>query len=490
MSFKYIRSNLILFFVIYLFIIIFVYFISYNFVIKNFLELESKQNKANINTLLSNINNQLVRIHGNANDYAKWDDSYSFLNNTHPQYIYENFREGTTAIQDLNLDFILYVTLNQKSFFSRYESDFLKESKTDFEDKLIESYVQDNNINTLFKYKQHYLYISKIEISNSDETKKPNGYLFMGKIINHQELNNISKVFKSISFYNTKSSESSVLDYQFAYIPQAKVVVNLMNSTLKNEIQIYDIHQKHILSIMTQNDRDIVNNGIMTILIFNIIIDVFIFIILFILYRNQKNLEIQNDFLEAKVKRRTNQLNRSLKKLQIKNSELYNLANKDYLTKINNRRSYFQESEKLLLEAILENHDLSVLIIDVDNFKQINDKYGHAIGDKILIAFCDIVNDIIGYEAIFGRIGGEEFCLTFKNKSLDETALIAERIRKKCETSTLHLEGQTIQFTISLGLSDRKNYQHIDEILQHADELLYNAKKTGRNRMIRTTLHK
>lgn len=131
-----------------------------------------------------------------------------------------------------------------------------------------------------------------------------------------------------------------------------------------------------------------------------------------------------------------------------------------------------------------------VLYIDIDKFKQINDTYGHAIGDKILIAFCAIVNEIIDKDTIFRRIGGEEFCLTFKNKTLDETQAIGERIRQKCENAVLHINEHKIKFTVSLGLSDRKEYQHIDEILQHADELLYSAKNSGRNKMIRTSIHK
>lgn len=491
MNIKYIRANIVFFFIIYIFIITFVYFISYNLVINSFLDLETKQNKTNINALLSNINTQLIRIHGNTNDYAKWDATYSFLNNLNPKYLYENFREGTTTLQDLDLNFMLFAALNHKPFFSKYDSPLLTQDQKNFEQHIIETFKNDKNITALYVYKQNYLYISKIEISNSDETKTPNGFVIMGKIINHQELNDITKVFKTISFHNMTPvfNKNHSLNYEFKYIPEVKVNVSLMNTTLKNEIHFFNNQHQYITSILTENERDIVNNGIMTILIFNVIIDLFILIILVLLYTNQRTLEKHNDFLEAKVKRRTNQLSRSLKKLQTKNTELFAVANKDYLTKINNRRNYFIESEKLLQEAITNNNELSVLIIDIDHFKQINDKYGHAIGDKILITFCEIVNEIIDEDAVFGRIGGEEFCITFSHKPIDEVYTIAETIRSKCEHALLHIHEHKISFTISLGLSDKKEYHHIDEILQHADELLYNAKSAGRNRLIRTSLH-
>lgn len=489
---KYIRANIVLFFVIYIATITFVYFISYNMVINSFLDLENKQNQTNINTLLSNINSQLTRIQGNANDYAKWDDTYAFLNKRNPKYVYENFREGTTAIEDLDLNFMLFVSLNQKTFFSKYNSSILSQDQSNFEHDIIETFKNNMNITSVYVYKQNYLYISKVEVNTSDETETPNGFVLMGKLINHQELNALTKVFKSISFHtmNPKSLEQSdSLDFEFKYIPKAKVIVSLINTTLKNEVHFFNNNQEYITSIIAENEREIVNNGLITILIFNVIIDLFILIILILLYNNQRTLEKHNDFLEAKVKRRTNQLARSLQKLQNKNTELYAVANKDYLTKINNRRNYFVESERLLQEAIEHDFELSVLIIDIDHFKQINDTYGHAIGDKILITFCDIINEIIDEDTIFGRIGGEEFCITFSNKSLEDVSIIAEAIRSKCENTTLHINEHKINFTISLGLSNKKDHQHIDEILQQADELLYNAKKSGRNKLIRTTVH-
>lgn len=492
MNIKYIRANMIVFFIIYIAIISFVYFISYNLVINSFLNLENKQNQANINTLLSNINTQLVRIQGNANDYAKWDDTYAFLNKKNPKYVYENFREGTTAIEDLDLNFILFVSLNQKTFFSKYHSSFLSQNQSNFEHHLIETFKNNKNITSLYAYENTYIYLSKMEVSNSDDTATPNGFVIMGKIINHDELNDITKVFRNISFYskNTLLDKKHSLKFELKYLPQANVHVTLNNTILKNEIHFYNDKHQYITSIIAENERDIVNNGIMTILIFNVIIDLFILIILVLLYTNQRTMEKHNDFLEAKVKRRTNQLARSLQKLQTKNTELYAVANKDYLTKINNRRNYFVESEKLLQEAIKNNFDLSVLIIDIDHFKQINDTYGHAVGDKILITFCDIINEIIDEDTIFGRIGGEEFCITFSHQSLENVSTIAEAIRSKCENTTLHINEHKIKFTISLGLCDKKECQHIDEILQQADEFLYHAKKNGRNKLIRSTIHK
>lgn len=474
----------------YLFIILASSFISYKFFITGFIELEDKQNKNNIITLLSRINKNMEVIHNTTNDYAKWDDSFNFLNQTNQKYIYENFREGSTAIQDLNLDFIIFSTKTNQLFYSKYVNPLLQKNSKAFENALIRHFEKTPQANTLFHYDSHYFYISKETISNTDSTKEPNGYIFMGRIISNEALNLSTNIFEKTYFSNKYLDNKTSIILNYPHLSYVKVSILKSETQLKNQIQIFDHQDNYLFSIITQNQREIVNNGKNAILVFNVIFSIFLFIILWVIYHHQKNLQKHNKLLESKVKRRTNQLTRSLQKLQNKNAELYTLANKDHLTKISNRRNYFIESEALLTQSIKKSLPLCVIIIDIDKFKQINDTYGHAIGDKILIAFCAIVNEIIDKDTIFGRIGGEEFCLTFKNKTLDETQAIGERIRQKCENAVLHINEHKIKFTVSLGLSDRKEYQHIDEILQHADELLYSAKNSGRNKMIRTSIHK
>ena len=229
-----------------------------------------------------------------------------------------------------------------------------------------------------------------------------------------------------------------------------------------------------------------VNNAKKTIYTFNFIVSIVLFLVFYFIYKNQYLIQTRNDVLNKEVTRRTRQLDKAFRKLKDKNKELYSLAHIDSLTKIRNRRSFFIESEELLNSAIKNDKNLCVLMIDLDHFKSINDKYGHSIGDKVLIEFCLIVNSIIDEKAIFGRIGGEEFCITFFNKDIESVENIAEKIRNNCANKQIILENNEIlNFTISMGLSCRDNFDNIDKILQKSDELLYEAKKTGRNRLIR-----
>ncbi len=471
-----------------LFILLSFYFIGYNFFIPHFMLLENEQNQNNINTVLSKMNTAIENIKNITNDYSKWDDTFNFMKDSNKNYIYDNFREGTTTLEDLNIDFIIYSNLKQKTIFSKYSTDLLEIDKKLFEKEIFKRFKYETVLNTIFKYKSYYFYLIKAEIFKSDLTGKTNGHIYSGKIIDDEELNRISNVFEEIHISNEYSKKNG-LKIKYEHLKNVKVKISYKNSYINSNIQFYDGENNYIFSIITKNNRSIVNKGEETVIIYNIIISIFLLIIFYIIYRNKIILEKYNKLLELKVKRRTGQLARTLRKLQEKNKELFTLAHKDYLTNIDNRRSFFIQGKKALKNSIQNNSQFSVLMMDIDNFKKINDSHGHAIGDRILIEFCNIVNKIIDKNTTFGRIGGEEFCILFVNTTIEEAYKTGENIRKKCEDTIINIDNKKINFTVSFGLSERGNITNIDKIIQQSDELLYEAKESGRNCIIRTSPH-
>ena len=265
---------------------------------------------------------------------------------------------------------------------------------------------------------------------------------------------------------------------------KTQVIIN--DGNLKNYIQFYTKNNEYIISIITDVERTLIKNSKKTIFYFNAIACFIILLVFVFIHKNQLLISNQNKLLNKEVESQTEKLKNAYDEVNEKNKELYKLANIDTLTKIRNRRNYFFESKNLLDKSILNSKSLFVCIIDLDNFKNINDKYGHNIGDEVLISFSNIVSSIIDKETIFCRIGGEEFCLTFYDKSESEVNQICEEIREKSAKYVLEINNQNISFTISMGLSTKQNInESIDKILQRADEYLYEAKKMGKNRIIR-----
>jgi diguanylate cyclase (GGDEF)-like protein/PAS domain S-box-containing protein len=166
-------------------------------------------------------------------------------------------------------------------------------------------------------------------------------------------------------------------------------------------------------------------------------------------------------------------------------SELERLATTDPLTGALNRRELIRRAEIELERARRYGHPTSAIILDIDNFKTLNDTYGHPAGDKALVALAQLLTREIRAMDFAARYGGEEFMLILPETSLEKARSIAERIRRAVADMPVIADDQTIRFTISLGVTSSENVgQDFESLLKEADRLLYRAKQSGRNQVI------
>ena len=170
--------------------------------------------------------------------------------------------------------------------------------------------------------------------------------------------------------------------------------------------------------------------------------------------------------------------------LQEKEKELKLLASIDPLTKLFNRRHFSEIGGVLFNLTKRENLNLSVLMLDIDKFKNINDTYGHKIGDDVLVALSDKLQMINRKSDLISRWGGEEFVILLPKTSLDGASFIAERIRKEVEKLIIDTDNKEVRFTASIGISEYKNEDiNLQDIVCRADTALYKAKNSGRNKV-------
>jgi len=159
-------------------------------------------------------------------------------------------------------------------------------------------------------------------------------------------------------------------------------------------------------------------------------------------------------------------------------------AYKDGLTEIFNRRFLEEKANELFLKYKLLSSQVGVIMMDIDNFKKINDTYGHDIGDLVLITLTQTIKKLIRKEDIFIRYGGEEFLLILPNSNIKNTYKIAEKIRKEIENTTVDIGDKHLKFTISLGISEiRHTDKTLHDAIKRADINLYKAKRNGKNRV-------
>jgi diguanylate cyclase (GGDEF)-like protein len=164
------------------------------------------------------------------------------------------------------------------------------------------------------------------------------------------------------------------------------------------------------------------------------------------------------------------------------NRELEHLAATDPLTGANNRRQFMQVTQNELLRSRRYEHPLTILMIDIDHFKSINDEYGHGTGDEALKMAVGIFQHALRAEDTLGRIGGEEFAAVLPETDIRNAVVLAERLREAISKEELDTPDGKLSFTVSIGASEiNADDEDVQEILKRADELLYKAKESGRN---------
>lgn len=165
--------------------------------------------------------------------------------------------------------------------------------------------------------------------------------------------------------------------------------------------------------------------------------------------------------------------------------EMERMATTDALTGADNRHQFFRRAEEELSRANRYRHPLTVLMLDVDYFKSINDAFGHQSGDAVLKALVAQVIYSLRETDVFGRLGGEEFAAILPETDLQGGLLVAERLREELQGLTVkEASGNTMHFTVSIGAAERtESDASMEAIIRRADEALYRAKRMGRNRV-------
>ena len=161
-------------------------------------------------------------------------------------------------------------------------------------------------------------------------------------------------------------------------------------------------------------------------------------------------------------------------------------ANHDSLTGVFSRGAFMERGRHLVGDQLRYSRPVAVLMLDIDHFKRVNDRFGHTGGDKLLTAFGRTVADLLRPEDVFARLGGEEFSLVLPGASIEQAEAIAERIRATVEALSVTNPAGPISVTVSIGVtaSGRHPSTNFENLLLIADQGLYQAKMTGRNKVV------
>ena len=170
--------------------------------------------------------------------------------------------------------------------------------------------------------------------------------------------------------------------------------------------------------------------------------------------------------------------------LQLANTKLQQLSTVDPLTSIFNRRGFNQEIDKMFKNSFDKNVCYGVLLLDVDNFKQVNDNHGHNAGDKTLTNIATFLRENLPTGSILGRWGGDEFIMLLQADNLIDISKEALIIRQAIEQTPMPIESDEVNVTVTIGVTQLTRGHQLERAIVAADKLLYEGKKAGRNKVV------
>lgn len=189
--------------------------------------------------------------------------------------------------------------------------------------------------------------------------------------------------------------------------------------------------------------------------------------------------------LMSRLRIEKNNTEEALRQLQVANSELALMASTDSLTGASSRRHFLATVGLELSRAARNGLPLSLLALDIDNFKSVNDKYGHQAGDAVLRYLAESVREALRPHDVFGRVGGEEFMILLPDTSKGAASVLAERIRSRVESMAIPFVDGVLRVTVSIGVAEFGiDGEMQDEVFKVADDRLYRAKHAGRNLVV------
>jgi two-component system, cell cycle response regulator len=161
-------------------------------------------------------------------------------------------------------------------------------------------------------------------------------------------------------------------------------------------------------------------------------------------------------------------------------------ARTDSLTGIANRTAFLASAERVLERCHRDNAPVSVMMFDLDRFKAVNDRHGHAVGDAVIKKFCEVAAAALRPTDLFGRMGGEEFAVVLPRSSIEAACVRAERIRASFAENCRLIRNHQVNATVSGGVSVSVSAEAtLEALLEYSDTALYGAKTEGRNRIKR-----
>lgn len=507
---------------ILLFLILVQYLLVKKSILSNLHELELSVSQGEIESVVNAIYQELENLDTLALNLAERDEIYDYVTGRNAGQEAVNFMNNIFELLRINL-VIIADSRHQLRFQKCY--DYINRIELQIPE------LATNNISAQFPLLNHTALTSSVKgivlvssgimlvasrpILTHQANSPISGILVLGRFLDAQRINRLSRLLQ-VKFSVLRTDDSALPAETKSLINtlrSSKVVVLPLNQKLRiGYTLINDLREKdgiilkveiprHMYMRIWENSRFIMFSSIMVGIIFCLfvvlLLETIVLSRLASLGREVSNIDLTQN-LTARLsnygKDELGQLalniNNMLQNLEKAHTSIQEMARTDALTGLLNRWEFFRRGEEELNRARRYSRVLCLAMLDLDHFKQINDKFGHQAGDDVLKAFARLIKQSIRNTDIIARYGGEEFVIIMPETMLHSAALVCERLRQSIENYKFWLStvGMEINCTVSIGVAALKENESLDDLVRRTDEALYAAKNRGRNRVCLATV--
>ncbi|MCB2307456.1 EAL domain-containing protein [Clostridium estertheticum] len=486
-----------------LILICFLFIISKSFLLKSFTDMEIDKAFKDTKVVLNYIQNDLNNINDVNLDYARWNETYNYMNNRNNKYIEDNF-EDTTSMAEAKINFI-FITDNQGNII--YKKNMKEDTKEMFTlafakniTSNIAKLLSNNNIKNVkgtFLYGKYPILISAQRITKKDGLGHSPGFLIFAKYYDKEEMDTLNQntgLKTEIAYYDKELilNNDFIRKNEFVKVSNEKIISSygLINDIFSKPSFFVKVTSERNVSKKAQNTLDfyflivIVALIIFSLSIF-ILIHVFVVRKIKIINSVVENVHNSYDVFPSIILKGNDEIselgskfNDMFQRLKKSDETIVSLANYDTLTGLTNRKKLLENIRDLLKN---KNENLAVFFITLDKFKAINESFGHQVGDIVLAKVAErLENNIAKSKDIVSRIGGDEFIVIIRNLISEEGAIeIAGEIVKTLSGAYIYNE-ESLYIGASVGISLFPQHGNdVDTLIRNADLAMYEVKNSG-----------
>lgn len=432
------------------------------------------------------------------NDWSKWDETYDYVEGLNPLFPDDNFY--IEALDSIKMNMAMIYSLNQTRLyevaydFNLWESiDINQDIYNQIEQAGFISHIEsDSPFSGLLTYQDQVMIVVSSPIMRSDYGGEPNGILVFIRVVDDEliaSLESVTGITFSIGRNDTLNDNQRIMLTQLgSYQMNVKSVIEDINSN----------HDLMIEMVITMEASRIMRDTIhIIILILSIILSMFLLILVIMLdqimfkriSKMRDNINILEKFNNIKLRLDVDhrqdeisfigrEMNKLLDKLESSYNEVNKIAYADHLTGTYSRLAFHHYLDE---QMVVQNNKFSILFLDLDGFKAINDECGHEVGDMLLIEASKRIKDIVGSAGVISRTGGDEFLILLYTYDRDDISNIAKSLISSIAYPYI-IEGLELKITASIGVACYpENGTTRKTLIKYADMAMYNAKSLGKN---------